>query len=119
MKYRSLYLLSLLFLIIGSQGFSQKVKIWQQDLTTESRVTNFRTDDIFNGLTLIFKDAFPVGLYFISADGKKIEVTQDEHMEDRIQSNLIYLNKAVNEYTLIFPTSVSAITAVYQYVPPI
>jgi hypothetical protein len=119
MKYRSLYLLSLLFLIIGSQGFSQKVKIWQQDLTTESRETNFRTDDIFNGLTLIFKDAFPVGLYFISADGKKIEVTQDEHMEDRIQSNLIYLNKAVNEYTLIFPTSVSAITAVYQYVPPI
>ena len=59
MKYRSLYLLSLLFLIIGSQGFSQKVKIWQQDLTTESRETNFRTDDIFNGLTLIFKDAFP------------------------------------------------------------
>jgi hypothetical protein len=54
MKYRSLYLLTLFFLIIGSQGFSQKVKIWQQDLTTESRETNFRTDDIFNGVDAHF-----------------------------------------------------------------
>jgi len=100
--------------------FAQKTKIWTQSITLSTeRESEVRADEVFNGLTIIFEEVFISGLKIITPDGKIYELTQDEHVEDRIQANLVFLSKPINLFKIIGNTERVNLKLIYQFVPSV
>ena len=114
-----LFLIMIMSLIAGF-SYGQNSKVWSETVeVSPDRENKIVTNGQFNGVTIVFEQDFIPGLKISADDNKIFELTLDEHMEDRIQANLVFLNNPVNSFSIKGITNRASLRIYYQYVPVI
>jgi len=111
-----------LFLSVMIQYSSQAqgARVWFADYQLEgARENEIVADKGFNGLTLLFKHEVPEGLYVETGAGERYKVERDDHMTERVQSNLIYLGQEQHTFKIIGLRQQEQVRIYFQYVPEI